>query len=192
MCSEKGQRTRFGSVLMAEEWRDITGYEGLYQVSNFGRVRSLDRVVPYSGGVERKLKGTMLKACVDGKGYRVVRPHKDGKGKTFKVSILVAAAFIGPRPEKADVCHGPQGQQDDSVTNLRYDTHSNNALDRYRDGTMKIKPVRCSNGEEYRSIAEASQATEIGSAEIAKVCGGYVSPSGARYLTAGGFSWEFI
>ena len=177
---------------MKEEWRDVIGYEGLYQVSNLGRVRSLDRVVPHKGSIPRNLKGKLLKISTGKAGYNLVRFTKRGKGLTFRLCRVVAKTFIGECPEGKEVCHGLEGKQCDSVNNLRYDTHSNNALDRYEEGTMKNKPVRRSDGREYRSAQEASRLTGATSAEIGKVCRKYKSPSGKRNLTAGGYSWEFI
>ena len=78
---------------MEEIWVDIKGYEGLYQVSNLGKVRSVDREVIRNGRIT-KLKGKVLKQNVDSKGYLCVNLSKENKTKTVRVHRLIAIAFI--------------------------------------------------------------------------------------------------
>lgn len=172
---------------MKEEWRDIAGYEGLYQVSNLGRVRSLDRVVPHARYGHQPIKGDLLLPGKNRDGYLGVGLHKNGKKKRARVHKLVAEAFIGPCPDGMEVCHGVKGNQVNTVANLRYDTHKNNALDRYRDGNMRSFPVRRGDGVEYPSLHIASRETGITVQSIHKVC-----RKKPHCKTAGGFSWEFI
>jgi hypothetical protein len=75
---------------IVEIWKGIPGYEGSYEVSSFGNVRSLDRL----SSVGHKLKGRMLKKSLNGVGYYVVNLH-NGKQKTNNVHVLVASAFLG-------------------------------------------------------------------------------------------------
>ena len=178
---------------MKEEWRDIAGYEKAYQVSDLGRVRSLDRTVPDRRGYTKRLKGRVLKPANCGASpYQTVILHAEPEPKTCPVHRLVAIAFLGPCPSGHEVCHGPNGKLDNSVPNLSYGTRSQNQLDRYRDGTFGNKPVRRSDGKEYLSVAIASRETGVGMKEISTVCRKYVYPNGKRRLTAGGFRWEFI
>ena len=81
-----------------EIWKDIENYEGLYQVSNLGRVRSLERDVYYQNGTFHHLKEKILVPNLDSKGYPFVQLYKNGKRKTIKTHRLVALAFI-PNPE---------------------------------------------------------------------------------------------
>ena len=119
-----------------ERWLPVVGYEGLYEVSNRGRVRSLHRIVKHCRDKgEKRIKGRMM-ALIKNQGYRTVKLHKDGEGKHFKVHRLVAAAFIGPCPEGQEVLHGIAGILNNSVENLRYGTHSENMHDKKRDGTQ--------------------------------------------------------
>ena len=107
---------------MGEEWRDIIGYEGLYMVSNLGRVKSLERYD--SGG--RKIKEKVLTGTIDKKGYIIVDLTKNNKGKKLKVHRLVAEAFI-PNPEdKPFIDHINTIRDDNRVENLRWATHKEN------------------------------------------------------------------
>ena len=154
-----------------ERWLPVVGFEGYYEVSNRGRVRSMHRIVKHSRDKgERRYKGRMM-ALTKNHGYRRVALSKDGQVRTFFVHRLVAAAFIGPRPEDKHVLHGIAGQLNNSVENLRYGTPKENAADRKRDGTepdrkgershtsklteekvLKIREL-CSAGITHREIA---------------------------------------
>ena len=83
---------------MKELWKDIPEYEGLYQVSTIGRIRSLDTVIEYRPR-ERKpytriIKGRMLKTYCDPRGYEYVSLHKNGEGTVMLVHRIVAATFL--------------------------------------------------------------------------------------------------
>ena len=119
---------------MDEEWLAVPGYEGLYEVSSLGRVRSLDRIVSRKNSTPRKIKGVTLKTFYSNDGYERVELNKDGRGIKYTVHSLVASAFI-PKPEgNVEVCHGPAGIRDNSVNNLRWDTRRENTLDQVREG----------------------------------------------------------
>ncbi len=122
-----------------EQWRPVVGYEGFYEVSDQGRVKSLGRRGEVRPGVWRSWEAKILKPQPGGRRNenRVhVRLSKDGKVDSFLVAHLVARAFIGPRPEGQLVLHGDKGRNDNSAANLYYGNHSrNNGADRWRDGT---------------------------------------------------------
>lgn len=83
------------NVFESEVWKPVVGYEGLYEVSNYGRVKSLDRLVSYSNGTVLKFKGKVLKPqLTKDKRYYFVRLPKDGQTKNILVHRLVAQAFI--------------------------------------------------------------------------------------------------
>ena len=111
-------------------WKSIPGYEGFYEVSNDGQVRSIDRFVQFNGTAS-KVKGKPKKIRIDTDGYSVVTLCKNGIEKTMKVHRLVAMAFI-PNPEnKPSVDHLNTIRTDNRVKNLRWVTNkenSNNAL----------------------------------------------------------------
>jgi hypothetical protein len=121
------------TILHLEQWRPVVGHPG-YEVSDLGRVRSLDRIVEAKGatGGPRRYKGQMLNPGPSNFGHLSVVL---GRHKTRMVHTLVLEAFVGPRPKGMDGCHGPGGTQDNRLENLRWDTRSNNILDGVRAGT---------------------------------------------------------
>lgn len=76
-----------------EIWKDIPKYEGYYQASNKGRIRSLDRVIKIKS-IDSFIKGRILKQSIDGRGYYTVGLSKDGKRKTNSVHILIGITFL--------------------------------------------------------------------------------------------------
>ena len=121
---------------MQELWLPVTGYEGLYEVSDLARVRSLDRTVIRSDGRLRRFPGVVLTQWVNSSGYWAVNLSKNGAWKPHPVHVLVAAAFLGPRPPGLQVHHGTARQHNNSPGNLSYGTAKENAADRLRDGTL--------------------------------------------------------
>lgn len=124
-----------------EVWRPIANYEGFYEVSSFGRVRSLDREIICGDGRRRKIKGKITRQSLKNKRYYCVHLQKDNKEVVALISHLVAEAFIGSRPEGMFVLHGENGSFDNSVQNLRYGTPTENNWDRLRDGTLPMGEV---------------------------------------------------
>ena len=110
-----------------EVWGDIPGYEGYYQASSFGRVRSLDRIVTFSNGYDRFYKGRLMKGSVNN-GYRLTTLKKNNIGRTFKFSQLVSMAFLGHEPNGNTlvVDHKNGDRADDRLDNLRLVTNRAN------------------------------------------------------------------
>ena len=137
--------------MSGEKWLPIAGYEGLYEISDLGRVRSLPRTVPYGGsraGVSRRHPGGILTTF--GKLYPVVKLAKDGRKVCFNVHQLVLEAFVGPRPGGMVCCHGPGGDRDNRLSNLRWDTVTENNRDVVRHGNHFNKnKTHCPSGHEY-------------------------------------------
>ena len=117
-----------------EIWKAIPGYEGLYEVSDLGRVRSLDRIIVKKNKSTMLYKGKILKYYEDSQGRLSVSLSKNDKKKNIRVHIIVAETFIGKRPDKKVICHINGNNQDNRLVNLRYDTHRENAIDIYRQG----------------------------------------------------------
>ncbi len=121
---------------MKEKWKDIKGYEGLYQVSNLGRVKSLDRYIVNKNNKQQYYNGKILKGNIR-KGYLKLTLSKDNSQKTVPIHILVAKAFI-PNPEnKPEVNHIDGEKTNNCVSNLEWATRSENELHAYKNGLAK-------------------------------------------------------
>jgi len=122
----------------AERWRPVEGFEH-YEVSDLGRVRSVDRVIlcanRWGGMRERRYRSRVLKLSLHDFGYQVVKLSRSRVGHMCYVHDLVTAAFLGPKPPGQQVCHGPNGPADNRLTELRYGTRSSNMADCVRNGT---------------------------------------------------------
>lgn len=129
-----------------EQWRPVIGYEGRYEVSDHGRVRSLERVIETRRG-PRAVRGRLLKPRRDPRGYLRISP---GFGKDASIHVLVMEAFVGPRPEGRVICHNDGQPGNNHVSNLRYDTQQNNCLDTIKHGRSRQKErTHCPNGHVY-------------------------------------------
>lgn len=110
-----------------EEWKDIKGYEGLYQVSNMGRVRSLDRVVKHNYGGTALKKGKILKQHISHRTRcQIGLCGNNGERKYPLVSRLVYQTFIGPIPEGLQVNHIDENPLNNRVDNLNLMTPKEN------------------------------------------------------------------
>lgn len=118
-----------------EEWKDVPGYEGIYEVSSFGRIKSIARMkqarvdyLPYQT-TERFLYQQKSK-----NGYMMVCLAKDGAKRTYSVHRLVLRAFLGEPQHKHEACHANGIRDDNRIENLRWDTRVNNFKDRESHG----------------------------------------------------------
>ena len=129
---------------MNEEWRPIEGYEGLYEVSNTGRVRSLDRYVKGKGESYRLQKGKMLSPIKNKYGYLQVNLCCNGKNKMFLVHRLSAQAFI-PNPDNLpEINHKDENPGNNSVDNLEWCDRSYN--NNYGTRKDKVRDTNIKNG----------------------------------------------
>lgn len=130
--------------MIKEEWRDIPNYEGYYQASNLGRVRSLDRVVNDLRGFEKCIKGGLLAADNSGR-YRRTQLYTNGISRRFTFSQLVAMTFLGHIPcgNKKVVDHINGDTHDDRVENLRIVTsrENNSICFRSNDDSFSSKHI---------------------------------------------------
>ncbi|MCH4543165.1 NUMOD4 domain-containing protein [Ochrobactrum sp. A-1] len=111
-----------------EKWLPVVGWEGLYEVSDMGRLRSIPR---------KYCSGRVLKASAAKNGYLMVSFTFPAMKRQYAyVHRVVAEAFIGPCPNGMEVCHCDGTRVNNQVENLRYGTRSSNALDRIEHGTM--------------------------------------------------------
>lgn len=106
-------------------WQAVAGFEGAYEVSRCGRVRSLDRYLPNRNGLALR-RGRELKPVVDAGGYCSTQLNHRGVCLTVFVHKLVAEAFIGPRPDGCEINHKSGVKTDNAVDNLEYLTPAAN------------------------------------------------------------------
>lgn len=164
---------RFDKKVM-EIWKDIKGYEGYYQVSNLGRVKSLNTRLKYRYGY-RTRKGRILKPSISHKGYFKITLSKNNKSRNATIHRTVAQAFI-PNPENKPCTNHKNGiKTDNRVENLEWCTISENTQHAYDTGLKvtseklkEINRIRVSkrvinirSGKCYRSLKEASEDTGI-------------------------------
>lgn len=167
---------------MNEIWKSVTGYEGLYEVSNLGRVKSL---VYKRLGHER-----ILKSGNNMYGYKMVVLRKNNKSKTITVHILVAQAFI-PNPDNLpEVNHIDENKSNNSVDNLEWCTRKYNL--EYGNRIKKLeKPIiqYSKEGEfikEWPSIVDVERQLGYNKSNIASCCRGL-----KHHRTAYGYIWKF-
>ena len=148
----KGVAAQSATPVCPEIWRDIPGYEGTYQVSSLGRIRSLPRVIPVYDSVRqvtyaRPCPGKILRQAVcDKAGHVSVHLGKHCRG--IPVHQLVMLAFQGCPPPGLEAMHLNGIPTDNRPENLQYGTHSQNMIDMYRigKGNLRLTP------EEVRQI----------------------------------------
>ena len=156
--------------LLNEEWRDIKCYEGLYKVSNYGRVKST--------------KNNIILKNIVSKGYFQVSLHNKGR-KNFKVHRLVGLIFI-PNPKKLlEINHIDGNKLNNRIDNLEWCTRQENQIHAYETELQKAVKVKQFdlNGNlvrQYKSLRQATQITKI--AHLSECCNN-------KRKTAGGFIW---
>ncbi len=195
---------------MIEIWKDIKNYEGLYQISNFGRVKSLNRKVKHRINGFITIKEIIRKPVFIGrkcKKYLAVNLHKDGKRKMYKIHQLVMNTFKpNPNPKIfTEIDHIRNGNVlCNSVNDLEWVTRSENQKRAFtRDGykgsmygklgkdcptskaVLKIDKNTKEILAEYGSMGEAERKTKIPVSNICNCC------QRKKYKTAGGFIWKY-
>ena len=122
-----------------EDWRDVVGYEGCYEVSNLGRIRSVDRVVTNRLGVTRKLKGRVLRVFPNSRsGHLQTNLCNAGVETVVAVHRVVLIAWVGDPPgSDYECCHNNGDPTDNRVCNLRWGTRSDNNNDAVKHGTWR-------------------------------------------------------
>ena len=159
-----------------EIWKNIEGYEGLYQVSNLGKVKRNNHI---------------LKPGIHKKGYTYVNLSKNGKVSTYRVHRLIAETFIDNPENKSEVNHKDENKLNNNVNNLEWVTRKENlnygTINERRSKTRGT-PVKCiETGKIYHSAREAARQTGIYASSISRCCNGNYG-----FKTAGGCHWEYI
>ena len=169
--------------MVDEIWKDIKDYEGLYQVSNLGRIRSLDRLVKHAFKGYSRLKGKIKPCRKNTHGYLNINLCKDGKAKTLLIHRLVAQAFL-PNPDNLpEVNHKDENKENNRVDNLEWCTSLYN--NSYSHGKQIVQLTK--DGQfvaEYSTASEASRKNMIFLQNICDCCN-------YKVKSAGGYVWRW-
>jgi hypothetical protein len=154
-----------------EIWKDIKGFEGIYQISNFGNIKSLSRKTKNGKCKSDKI----LKKTLDNKGYQNITIHKNFKKSIFKVHRLVAEAFIPNPYNKPQVNHIDGNKTNNLVTNLEWCTNSENQIHSYKNGlkqTKKVYQYDLNNNliKEWENATQASKYYDVHISRIIRCC----------------------
>ena len=171
-------------MTLKETWRDVLGFEGLYQVSNIGRVKSL----AVKGNKGRLLRDRILKQSVRPDGYLSVSLHKDGKQKSFLVHRLVADAHIENPDNHQQVNHKDENKTNNCASNLEWCTPMYNATYGSRNEKISVTksvPIICvETGAVFLGLTMAGRFAGVSNQCIWNACNG-------KRKTAGGYHWKY-
>ena len=158
----------FYNIMEKEIWKDVIGYEGLYQVSNLGRIKSLKRAIKQKN-YTRIIKQKILKPLKI-HGYSHVHLSVLGKAKVIKIHKLVTSAFLGKIGTGLEINHIDGHKDNNEISNLEYCTKSENAIHAFRLGLRKSGIEHHSaklNGAQVKEIKESS----LSQRKLAKIYG---------------------
>lgn len=189
-----------------EIWKDIKGFEGLYQISNLGRAKSLDRIILTKNNKKQFYKGIILKQTPDKKGYFRIKISKNNKIFTKQIHTLVAQAFIPNIKNKKEVNHKDLNKQNNCITNLEWVSRKENMQHAFQNGVLnnfyekskKYNKEKCQNkyGYIYQYDKEMNYINKYPSAKVAsEITGVYARTILAcinnepNRKTAGGYIW---
>jgi hypothetical protein len=171
---------------MTEEWRDVPEFEGIYQASSLGRIRSLSRKIPFKHSY-RWQKGRILSPSKNNKGYFCFKLCKNGEQFPTMVHQVVARTFIGEKPEGREVAHKDGNPANNAADNLKYKTPSENNRDKIFHGTHKE-----GEGLSQSKLCDAAvlfiRGSGIPSADLAELFG--VSYETINFVKKG-ITWKF-
>lgn len=136
-----------------ERWRSIPGYVGLYEVSDQGRVRGMDRITLRKDGRKKSITGCILREKRTGQsGYPAVNLNRNGSAQTWPIHRLVLLAFVGPLPQGMQTRHLNGDSQDNRLANLKYGTPLENTSDKFAHGTFRTRSAvitHCRRNHEF-------------------------------------------
>lgn len=173
---------------MNEVWKDIQGYEGKYQVSNLGRVKSLARYRKNNGNSQTFQEERILKQSINNCGYCIVELSFEGKRKRYSVHRLVANAFVKNDEGKEQVNHKDENKQNNYADNLEWCTckentnyGSHNKRMAITKGTAVVRIDENGNCKEFYGISEAARQNKIPQSCISECLSGKTKKAGGYY-----------
>lgn len=178
---------------MREIWKDIQGYEGLYQVSNHGRVKSLGRIISKNKRGERFMPERILVPCLNSSGYYLVSLGDGRTRNSVYIHRIVANAFISNPNNLPEVNHKDENKANNASDNLewcdrKYNANYGTVARRCAEANYKpVEMIRISTGvtvRRFSSAVDAELVTGICRNSISRACHG-------KYKTAGGYKWRF-
>lgn len=183
---------------MNEEWRDIKGYEGKYQVSNLGRVRSLN--------YHRENREEILSNIPNKEGYLQVSLYKNGKSKPFYIHKLVALYFIENPNNYKEVNHKDENKSNNKASNLEWCTREYNL--NYGTRTQRVseklkgsnhpssRKIKCiTTGREFNCIKEAAEYYKLTDSQVNHItncCRGKRKSAGKHPVTGEKLVWKYL
>lgn len=184
---------------MKEIWKDVVGYEGLYQVSSMGKVKSCAHIVNCRGNSFRTQPAKLLSQQTNKKKnfYYFVRLYKNGRPKPFFVHRLVADAFIPNNNNLTQVNHKDGNKKNNNVSNLEWCTPSENSKHAFKIG-LNIPTISHYRGVrvyrlkdksfvgEYQSQHEAAKALKLNAGHICSVLRGRAKHTSGYYFEYSG------
>ena len=196
---------------MDEAWKPVVGFEGLYEVSNTGKVRSVDRIVPSRWPCGAKMRGVMLTPQTSHKGYKTVVLHKNNQYHQKQVHRLVAEAFIENPDGLPQVNHIDTDKANNNVSNLEWISGTDNMRHAFKNGCFKftdnqrnalrekqrlsvksrIRPVVAIDPEDlsfvavFRSTSDAERILGQKSIKVTQVING-------KRNVSGNFKWKYL
>lgn len=190
---------------MEEKWKSIYNYEGLYEISNIGNIRSCARYISCGRGEKQFRKSKILNPITTPKGYKRITISKDGEKKNFMIHRLVAQAFIPNPDNKPQINHIDGNKQNNNVTNLEWFTNGENQIHAWGTGLNKgstgmfkgekhrnAKSVVCkTTGEIFNYIKLASKIYGIDRSDISRCCNGKAKSAGKHPITGEKMVWEW-
>jgi len=171
-----------------EEWRDIAGYEGLYQISNIGRVKSLDRIIDEKHHVKERIMKPYKT-----RGYYSVHLSKDNIKKAFLVHRLVAGAFIENPNNLPYINHKDEGRTNNCVDNLEWCTKLENNIygTKIERQTAKIRKPVLQYDLDGNFMKEWISAIDAEKAIAGKFTSAIMKCASGKNKTAYGFIWKY-
>ena len=178
-------------VIVQEEWRAVPGFDGWYDVSSLGRVRSWKKRNGRNDAAERLTTPRMLATGKSSKGYSSVTLHRNGRDIPFSVHRLVLTAFVGPRPRGNQCRHMDRCKANNALTNLRWGTGVENCDDKRRHGTSPDCQRNPAAKLTNQAVLEIRALLRSG-VRVKTIAGRYGVTPEAIYLMRQGKTWKTL